>query len=83
MRAVWKDILVAPDVMGGNTDTKSYWKLTKHIFRFSPGSDLPFPIKGEEENIHTVDERTTIHGLVKATEFYKLLIQAVGSQHNL
>ncbi|KAJ1043567.1 hypothetical protein NDA10_007567 [Ustilago hordei] len=83
MRAVWKDILIAPDVMGGNTDTKSYWKLTKHIFRFSPGSDLPFPIKGEEENIHTVDERTTIHGLVKATEFYKLLIQAVGSQHNL
>lgn len=83
MRAVWKDILVAPDVMGGNTDTKSYWKLTKHIFRFSPGSDLPFPIKGEEENIHTVDERTTIHGLIKATEFYKLLIQAVGSQHDL
>nr|CDI56321.1 probable CPS1-Gly-X carboxypeptidase YSCS precursor [Melanopsichium pennsylvanicum 4] len=83
MRAVWKDILVAPDLMGGNTDTKSYWKLTKNIFRFSPGSDQPFPIKGEEENIHTVDERTTIHGLVKATEFYKLLIQAVGSQFHL
>ncbi|TKY87705.1 hypothetical protein EX895_003286 [Sporisorium graminicola] len=80
MRAVWKDILVAPDVMGGNTDTKSYWKLTKHIFRFSPGSDRPFPIKGEWENIHTVDERSTIHGLVKAVEFYSLLIQAVGSQ---
>ena len=80
MRAVWRDILVAPDVMGGNTDTKSYWKLTRNIFRFSPGSDRPFPIPGEAENIHTVDERTTIHGLVKSVEFYKLLIQAVGSQ---
>ncbi|CDU22994.1 probable CPS1-Gly-X carboxypeptidase YSCS precursor [Sporisorium scitamineum] len=80
MRAVWKDILVAPDVMGGNTDTKSYWKLTRHIFRFSPGSDRPFPIKGGWENIHTVDERSTIHGLVKSVEFYSLLIQAVGSQ---
>lgn len=80
MRAVWKDILVAPDVMGGNTDTKSYWKLTRNIFRFSPGSDKPFPIKGGHENIHTVDERTTIHGLEKAVEFYSLLIQAVGTQ---
>lgn len=83
IRAVWDDMLVAPDVMGGNTDTKSYWKLTRHIFRFSPGSDLPFPIKGEGDNIHTVDERTSIHGLVKSTEFYSLLIQAVGSQTEL
>lgn len=80
MRAVWQDLLVAPDVMGGNTDTKSYWKLTRHIFRFSPGSDREFPIKGEWENIHTVDERATIHGLVKSVEFYSLLIQAVGTQ---
>ncbi|CBQ70939.1 probable CPS1-Gly-X carboxypeptidase YSCS precursor [Sporisorium reilianum SRZ2] len=80
MRAVWTDVLVAPDVMGGNTDTKSYWKLTRHIFRFSPGSDRPFPIKGGWENIHTVDERAMIHGLVKAVEFYSLLIRAVGSQ---
>lgn len=80
MRRVWKDLLVAPDVMGGNTDTKSYWALTKHIFRFSPGSDKPFPIKGGHENIHTVDERATIYGLLKAVEFYSLLIQAVGSQ---
>ncbi|KAJ9478624.1 Carboxypeptidase S [Pseudozyma hubeiensis] len=83
MRAVWKDILVAPDVMGGNTDTKSYWALTKHIFRFSPGSDRPFPIEGGDENIHTVDERVTIYGLVKSVEFYSLLIQAVGSQTDL
>ncbi|SPO32129.1 probable CPS1 - Gly-X carboxypeptidase YSCS precursor [Ustilago trichophora] len=83
LRAVYKDILVAPDVMGGNTDTKSYWKLTKNIFRFSPGSDQEFPIKDEWENIHTVDERTMIHGLVKAVEFYKLLILAVGSREDL
>ncbi|ETS60733.1 hypothetical protein PaG_04637 [Moesziomyces aphidis] len=79
IRAVWPGILVAPDVMGGNTDTKSYWNLTRHVFRFSPGSDRPFPIKGGDENIHTVDEATPIHALVKATQFYTLLIQAVGT----
>lgn len=83
MRAVWTDILVAPDLMGGNTDTKSYWNLTQHIFRFTPGSDQPFPLAGQHENIHTVDERTTIHGLVKATQFYTLLIQAVSAQVDL
>lgn len=83
IRSVWEDVLVAPDVMGGNTDTKSYWNLTRHIFRFSPGSDQPFPIKDEGDNIHTVDERTTIDGLVKATQFYALLIQAVGLQRDV
>ncbi len=41
IRAVWEDVLVAPDVMGGNTDTKSYWNLTRHIFRFSPAQTNP------------------------------------------
>lgn len=80
IRNVWSDILVSPDLMGGNTDTKSYWALTKHIFRFSPGSDLPFPIAGQGENIHTVNERTTIDGIVKATRFYTLLMQAASAQ---
>lgn len=80
IRSVWSDILVAPDLMGGNTDTKSYWELTTNIFRFSPGSDLPFPIPGEGENIHTVNERTTIDGIVKATRFYALLMQAASLQ---
>ncbi|KAJ1564690.1 hypothetical protein HK096_006777, partial [Nowakowskiella sp. JEL0078] len=40
--------IVAPSVMGGNSDTRHYWGLTKNIFRFSPVS--------EGYNLHTVDE---------------------------
>ncbi|KZW02629.1 carboxypeptidase S [Exidia glandulosa HHB12029] len=29
-----KDIVVAPGLFPGNTDTKRYWKLSKHIFRY-------------------------------------------------
>ncbi|KAG8764849.1 hypothetical protein FRC12_007854 [Ceratobasidium sp. 428] len=29
------DIIVAPALMTGNTDTKFYWKTTKHIFRYN------------------------------------------------
>ena len=81
IRAVWhnKDgspILVAPDLMGGNTDTKSYWDLSKHIFRFSPTSILPFPIKGAGSGIHTVNEAEMIDTLTQSVRFYTLLMQA-------
>lgn len=32
-------IIVAPGIMTGNTDTRYYWALTKHIFRYMPGWD--------------------------------------------
>jgi len=34
-----KEILVAPGIMTGNTDTRYYWDLSKHIFRYVPGWD--------------------------------------------
>ena len=48
-------IIVAPSMMSGNTDTRFYWNLSQHIFRYnhdnSPG-DNPL------SNIHTVNECT-------------------------
>ncbi|QDS71726.1 hypothetical protein FKW77_008694 [Venturia effusa] len=34
-----EEIVVAPGIMTGNTDTRYYWDLTRHIFRYMPGWD--------------------------------------------
>lgn len=49
-----KDLLVAPGIMTGNTDTRYYWDLSENIFRYSPGWDKEQDGLG---NIHTVDEK--------------------------
>jgi Gly-Xaa carboxypeptidase len=49
-----KDLIVAPGIMTGNTDTRYYWDLSEHIFRYGPGWDKEQAGMG---NIHTVDER--------------------------
>ncbi len=55
------DVVMAPGIMTGNTDTRYYWDLSRHIFRFMPGWDPtrtstcdPF------QGIHTVDEKLSI-----------------------
>lgn len=49
-----KELVVSPGLMTGNTDTRYYWNLSEHIFRYAPGWD-----KDQEGfgNIHTVDEK--------------------------
>ncbi|KAF1967688.1 carboxypeptidase S [Bimuria novae-zelandiae CBS 107.79] len=49
-----EDLLVAPGIMTGNTDTRYYWGLSEHIFRYRMGWDLEQEGLG---NIHTVDEK--------------------------
>lgn len=63
--------IVAPYISTGNTDTKSYWDLTRNIFRYSPG--LPTP-KG---NIHSVDERLNFDGHLLVVAFYYYYLQVV------
>lgn len=59
VRAVYgEEIVVAPGMMTGNTDTRYYWDVTEHIFRFGPGYD-PQHDAGLG-NIHTVDERISV-----------------------
>ncbi|KAK0533437.1 hypothetical protein OC842_002978 [Tilletia horrida] len=76
IRGAYEDIVVVPDLMGGNTDTKSYWNLTDAIFRFSPGSPDPTP-GGLEDGIHTVNEFTAADGLVWGWRLWIKLIRAV------
>jgi Gly-Xaa carboxypeptidase len=81
IRSTWKlqdgkHVRVVPSLMQGNTDTKSYHALTRHIFRFSPNSLLE--MKGPADGgIHTVDERVQIDSLTKGFEFYTTLMTAV------
>ncbi|KAK0742113.1 hypothetical protein B0T21DRAFT_399932 [Apiosordaria backusii] len=59
VRAVYgKNVIVTPGIMTGNTDTRFYWDLTRHIFRFAPGYDADDNVGFG--NIHTVNERVSV-----------------------
>lgn len=72
-RAVYGEGLVmAPGLSTGNTDTKFYWDLTENIYRYMPAWD------GEESglgNIHTVDERASMVGHVRAVRWFSLFVR--------
>ncbi|KAJ5062488.1 hypothetical protein J3E74DRAFT_32895 [Bipolaris maydis] len=52
-----RDLIVSPGIMTGNTDTRFYWDLSEHIFRYGPGWDREQVGLG---NIHTVDEKVGV-----------------------
>lgn len=67
-----EDIVVAPGIMTGNTDTRYYWNVSKHIFRFTAGWD------GESfglGNIHTVDEKISITSHVNMVRWMSLFVR--------
>ncbi|KAF7348691.1 Carboxypeptidase S [Mycena venus] len=64
-----KEIFVAPGIMSGNTDTRYYWKLTPHIFRYNHGNFIR-GIGG----IHTVDEHIGADAFVEMVTFFTTLI---------
>ncbi|WPH02436.1 Hypothetical protein R9X50_00530000 [Acrodontium crateriforme] len=73
-RAIYgEEIIVAPGIMTGNTDTRYYWDLTKHIFRFGPGYD-PDDESGLG-NIHTVDERVSVRNHFNAVKWFTLFVR--------
>lgn len=60
-----KKFIIAPAIMTGNTDTRHYWDLTKHIFRVQPGS-MDFM----NVNIHGPNEFTEIDSHLQQVAFY-------------
>lgn len=78
LRAVFgEDVVVAPVLEVGNTDTKFYWKLSPQIYRINPYSTKWDPRK---LNIHTVDERMPVEGMVELVKFYHELIRVCDEQ---
>jgi Gly-Xaa carboxypeptidase len=63
-----EDVVVAPSLMTGNTDTKYYWGLSRNIYRFSPVRE------DRMANIHTVDERMGMEEHIEGVKFYTQLI---------
>ncbi|KAF3766160.1 carboxypeptidase S [Cryphonectria parasitica EP155] len=68
-----EDLIMAPALSTGNTDTKYYWDLTNNIYRYGPGYD-------EEQDaglggIHTVDERVSMRAHVKGVQWYSMFVR--------
>ncbi|KAH9924758.1 carboxypeptidase S [Fomitopsis serialis] len=64
-------ITVVPSIVSGNTDTRYYWKLTPHIFRYThyntgSGSAL--------SGVHTVNEACDAQNFVEMIRFFTTLI---------
>ncbi|KAL1696594.1 hypothetical protein GGG16DRAFT_43379 [Schizophyllum commune] len=69
------NIVVAPSISTGNTDTQYYWNLTKHIFRYNHSSGRKSRGKGQVfGGAHTVNESTEADNLVEKVRFFALLI---------
>lgn len=68
-----EDIIVSPGMMTGNTDTRYYWPITKHIFRYGPGWD-PTWDKGLT-GVHTVDEKISVINHINMVKWFTLFIR--------
>ncbi|KAL4243810.1 peptidase M20A family protein [Abortiporus biennis] len=64
-----KKVVVAPMLSLVNTDTRFYWDLTSHIFRF-----LPFHENDLYNGVHTVNEAIRAEALTEAVKFYTMFI---------
>lgn len=68
-----EELIMAPGLSTGNTDTRFYWDLTSHIFRFSPGYDPDETVEGS--GIHTVDEKVSMQNHVTSVQWFSLFIR--------
>ncbi|KAG5724904.1 Carboxypeptidase S [Termitomyces sp. T112] len=76
------EIIVSPGMPSGNTDTRYYWDLTKHIFRYNHHNS------GKKTNIlsggvHTVNEHIETDAFVEIVRFFVVLILNADEATNL
>lgn len=67
-----EQMFMAPGIMTGNTDTRYFWELSKHIFRYNPGYD---PEQQGLGNIHTVDESISVKAHLNLIKWYSMYIR--------
>ncbi|EXJ89211.1 hypothetical protein A1O3_02277 [Capronia epimyces CBS 606.96] len=68
------NVVVAPELLSGNTDTRYYWNLSPQIYRMSPWRASHDP---RGTRMHTVDERMPVKGLMEMVRFYHEFIRTV------
>ncbi|KIM44930.1 hypothetical protein M413DRAFT_442904 [Hebeloma cylindrosporum] len=73
-------VIVAPSMMTGNTDTRFYWKLSQHIFRYNHHNAGSTNSLG---GIHTVNEFKEIDGFLEIIRFFTTLILNVDESTSL
>ncbi|THU78959.1 hypothetical protein K435DRAFT_698982, partial [Dendrothele bispora CBS 962.96] len=67
------DIVVAPGMSTGNTDTKYYWDLTEHILRYNH-RNVGTPEAPSTGGVHTVSEYTEVDSFLEIIKFFSMLI---------
>lgn len=67
-------IIPTPGMAAGNTDTKHYWDLTKHIYRYRPGL-----IPTVQAHAHGVDEHIVFDSHLQIIAFYYEYLQLIDS----
>lgn len=67
VRAVVKDVVVAPMLMVGATDSRNYREISDGVINFTPITDA--------KGYHGIDERMLISDFQKCYNFYTLLIK--------
>ena len=70
IRQVFPEVLVAPALCVGGTDSEHYEKLSSNIYRFSPLRLRPEDMK----RLHGINERTSVKDYVGSVRFYYQLI---------
>jgi len=72
VREVYGDIIVAPGLMVGGSDSKHYGKAAKNSYRFNP-----FPISATElSGLHGIDERIKKEDFLNGIRSYIRIIQS-------
>ncbi|KAJ4366669.1 hypothetical protein N0V85_009199 [Neurospora sp. IMI 360204] len=69
-----EEVIVTPGIMTGNTDTRYYWGLTRHIFRWGPGYD-PADDDSGLGSIHTINERVSVRGHVNGVKWFWMFLR--------
>ncbi|ESK94909.1 gly-x carboxypeptidase [Moniliophthora roreri MCA 2997] len=64
------DVAIAPSLGLGNTDTRFYWNLTRHIFRYSHRGDRDDLYNG----LHTVNEAVRGESIIEQIRFFTKFI---------
>jgi carboxypeptidase PM20D1 len=72
VRQIFPDVIVAPFLVAGATDSRHYIKLTENIFRFSPDQMTAELLR----TVHGIDERVSVVSLEKKVKFYAQLIKS-------
>jgi len=76
IRQVYPDVVVAPWLVVGGTDSRHYAKLSANIFRFIPMRIGP----GDTQRFHGTDERISVEDY---EQYVRFLIQLIRNSHSL